>query len=148
MFTFKDLSVTPLGPILIALQPIDLIKLFSIMSIHLYHLFILGFGAAWHLAYIEVEDLSTRKVFTFHCNKWLSKSEDDKQILRELTCGTSAKGSSPDMRGDRTGRDHKFSDARKLSRDTRKPTFWFPTWSDTNQAVQLQKMARGLKFRI
>ena len=30
----------------------------------------------------------------------------------------------------------------------RKPTFWFPTWSDTNQAVQLQKMVRGLKFRI
>ena len=30
----------------------------------------------------------------------------------------------------------------------RKPTFWFPTWSDTNQAVWLQKMARGLKFRI
>ena len=30
----------------------------------------------------------------------------------------------------------------------RKPTFWFPTRSDTNQAVQLQKMARGLKFRI
>ena len=29
-----------------------------------------------------------------------------------------------------------------------KPTFWFPTWSDTNQAVQLQKMARGLKFQI
>ena len=30
----------------------------------------------------------------------------------------------------------------------RKPTFWFSTWSDTNQAVQLQKMGRGLKFRI
>ena len=30
----------------------------------------------------------------------------------------------------------------------RKPTFWFPTWSDTNQAVQLKDMARGLKFRI
>ena len=29
-----------------------------------------------------------------------------------------------------------------------KPTFWFLTWSDTNQAVQLQKIARGLKFRI
>ena len=29
----------------------------------------------------------------------------------------------------------------------RKPTFWFPTWSDTNQAVQLQKMVSGLKFR-
>ena len=26
--------------------------------------------------------------------------------------------------------------------------FWFPNWSDTNQAVQLQKMARGLKFQI
>ena len=25
---------------------------------------------------------------------------------------------------------------------------WFPTWFDTNQAVQLQKLARGLKFRI
>ena len=35
-----------------------------------------------------------------------------------------------------------------MSRVMRKPTFWFPTWSDTNQAVQLQKMARGLKFRI
>ena len=30
----------------------------------------------------------------------------------------------------------------------RKPTFWFPTRSDTNQAVQPQKMARGLKFRV
>ena len=30
----------------------------------------------------------------------------------------------------------------------RKPTFWFPTRSDTNQAVQPQKMARGLKFGI
>ena len=32
----------------------------------------------------------------------------------------------------------------------KKPTFWFPTWSDTKQrqAVQLQKMANGLKFRI
>ena len=28
----------------------------------------------------------------------------------------------------------------------RKPTSLFPTWSDTNQAVQLQKMAKGLKF--
>ena len=28
----------------------------------------------------------------------------------------------------------------------RKPTFWFPAWSNTNLAVQLQKMARGLKL--
>ena len=30
----------------------------------------------------------------------------------------------------------------------RRRTFWFAPWSDTNQAVQLQKMAKGLKFRI
>ena len=35
-----------------------------------------------------------------------------------------------------------------LSRVMRKQTFWIPTRFDTNQAVQLQKMARGLKFRI
>ena len=35
-----------------------------------------------------------------------------------------------------------------MSRVMRKPAFWFPTWSDTNQTVQLQNMARGLKFRI
>ena len=27
-----------------------------------------------------------------------------------------------------------------------KPTMWFPNRSDTNQAVQLQKQARSLKF--
>lgn len=58
-----------------------------------------GFGAAWHLDYIEVEDQGTRKVFRFPCDKWLSKSDGDKQILRELTCGTAAKGgSSVDMK--------------------------------------------------
>ena len=36
----------------------------------------------------------------------------------------------------------------QMSLVMRKPTFWFLTWSNTNQAVQLQKMARGLKFRI
>ena len=35
-----------------------------------------------------------------------------------------------------------------MSRVMRKPTFWFPTWSDKNQAVQLHKMTRGFKFRI
>ena len=35
-----------------------------------------------------------------------------------------------------------------MSRVMRKPTFWFPTRSDTNQAVQLQQMDRGLKFWI
>ena len=35
-----------------------------------------------------------------------------------------------------------------ISRVMRKLTIRFPTWSDTNRAVQLQKMARGLIFRI
>ena len=35
-----------------------------------------------------------------------------------------------------------------MGRFMRKSMFWFLTRSDTNQAVQLQKMARGLKFRI
>ena len=35
-----------------------------------------------------------------------------------------------------------------MSRVMRKPTFWFSTWSDTNQAVQLQKMTRDLKFGL
>ena len=35
-------------------------------------------------------------------------------------------------------------DGKKLSSVMRKQTFWYPTWSDTNQAVQPQKMASGL----
>ena len=35
-----------------------------------------------------------------------------------------------------------------MSLCVRKPTIWVPTRSDTNQAVQSQKMARGLKFCI
>ena len=45
-----------------------------------------GLGAAWHLADIEVEETSSGQKFMFACNRWLSKSEDDKQICRELTC--------------------------------------------------------------
>ncbi|XP_012940880.1 lipoxygenase homology domain-containing protein 1 [Aplysia californica] len=55
-----------------------------------------GFGAAWHLAHIEIEDLSNKRVFTFHCDKWLSTKEDDKQIIRELTC---LQPSRPDSAG-------------------------------------------------
>ena len=28
----------------------------------------------------------------------------------------------------------------------RKPTFWFPTWSDTNRVAQPQKISRDLDF--
>ena len=35
-----------------------------------------------------------------------------------------------------------------MSPGVRKPTIWILTRSDTNQAVQLLEMARGLKFCI
>ena len=48
----------------------------------------------------------------------------------------------------REQQDHTVLVGSRMSRDVRKLTFWFLTWSETNQAVQLQKMVRGLKFRI
>ena len=40
----------------------------------------------WHLEYVKVEDLGNRgKTYKFDCNKWLSLSKDDKQLVRELT---------------------------------------------------------------
>ncbi|KAK7089100.1 hypothetical protein V1264_024285, partial [Littorina saxatilis] len=53
-----------------------------------------GFGAAWHLASIDVRDHSNGRVYAFPCHRWLSSSDDDKQILRELTCGNPSR--SPD----------------------------------------------------
>ena len=35
-----------------------------------------------------------------------------------------------------------------MSLCVRKPTVWVPTWSDSNRAVQSQKMVRGWKFWI
>ena len=41
-------------------------------------------NAHWHLEYIKVEDVNSQKTFKFDCNKWISKSKDDKQLVREL----------------------------------------------------------------
>jgi PLAT/LH2 domain len=65
-------------------------------QIHTSVSFYSGFGAAWHLAHIEVEDITTGQKFMFPCNRWLSKSEEDKQICRELTC---ANLPSPKVKG-------------------------------------------------
>ncbi|CAF2355156.1 unnamed protein product [Rotaria sp. Silwood2] len=40
--------------------------------------------APWHLERIEMQNLVTNKRYKFHCGRWLSKSDDDKQIIREL----------------------------------------------------------------
>jgi hypothetical protein len=41
-------------------------------------------NASWHLEYIKVDDVASGKSFKFDCNKWLSLSKEDKQIVREL----------------------------------------------------------------
>jgi len=39
----------------------------------------------WHLEYVKIEDLTRNKSYLFNCNKWLSTSKDDRQLVRELT---------------------------------------------------------------
>ena len=58
-------------------------------------------GASWHLENVIVEDLNTRKEYKFPCNKWLSKSKDDKQLTRELTCINTGEIGTPKI-GERT----------------------------------------------
>ncbi|CAF0916712.1 unnamed protein product [Rotaria sordida] len=41
-------------------------------------------STSWHLDRIEMQNLKTNQQYTFHCGRWLSKIEDDKQIIREL----------------------------------------------------------------
>ncbi|KAL1268955.1 hypothetical protein QQF64_031244, partial [Cirrhinus molitorella] len=40
----------------------------------------------WHLEYIDVKDDLLDQTFRFPCDRWLAKSEDDGQIMRELAC--------------------------------------------------------------
>jgi hypothetical protein len=43
-----------------------------------------GFGPAWFLDRIIVEDVTGHQTYEFLCNRWLAKNEDDKQISRIL----------------------------------------------------------------
>ncbi|KAM3867839.1 lipoxygenase homology domain-containing protein 1 [Diretmus argenteus] len=45
-----------------------------------------GPSGGWHLEYIDVKDEAMDQVFRFPCDRWLAKSEDDGQIIRELSC--------------------------------------------------------------
>uniref|UniRef100_A0A8C1ZDH5 Lipoxygenase homology domains 1b n=1 Tax=Cyprinus carpio TaxID=7962 RepID=A0A8C1ZDH5_CYPCA len=40
----------------------------------------------WHLEYVDVKDDLLDQTFRFPCDRWLAKSEDDGQIMRELAC--------------------------------------------------------------
>ncbi|XP_022094211.1 lipoxygenase homology domain-containing protein 1-like isoform X2 [Acanthaster planci] len=47
-----------------------------------------GLKAGWHLEYVEIVDESKNQTYMFPCNRWLARDEDDKQIMRELTCAS------------------------------------------------------------
>jgi hypothetical protein len=43
-----------------------------------------GFGASWFLDKVIITNQKTQKTYYFLCGRWLSKSEDDKEIVREI----------------------------------------------------------------
>uniref|UniRef100_A0A667Z1M9 Lipoxygenase homology PLAT domains 1 n=1 Tax=Myripristis murdjan TaxID=586833 RepID=A0A667Z1M9_9TELE len=45
-----------------------------------------GPAPGWHLDYIQVKDEVLDLTFRFPCDRWLSKKDDDGQIMRELAC--------------------------------------------------------------
>jgi hypothetical protein len=45
-----------------------------------------GIGSSWFLERIEVKDLESTSTYMFPCLKWLSSTEGDKQLTRELVC--------------------------------------------------------------
>ncbi|XP_068933675.1 lipoxygenase homology domain-containing protein 1 isoform X3 [Petaurus breviceps papuanus] len=45
-----------------------------------------GLFPGWHLNYIDVRDNSRDETFRFPCECWLSKSEGDRQTVRDLRC--------------------------------------------------------------
>jgi hypothetical protein len=51
----------------------------------------------WHLNHVLVEDVNLKRQFKFECNKWLSLSKDDKQIVRELICLANERSMTPKL---------------------------------------------------
>ncbi|XP_027253746.1 lipoxygenase homology domain-containing protein 1 isoform X3 [Cricetulus griseus] len=45
-----------------------------------------GIFPGWHLNYIDVKDNSRDETFRFQCDCWLSKSEGDRQTVRDFAC--------------------------------------------------------------
>uniref|UniRef100_A0A8D0DE08 Lipoxygenase homology PLAT domains 1 n=1 Tax=Sander lucioperca TaxID=283035 RepID=A0A8D0DE08_SANLU len=45
-----------------------------------------GPAPGWHLEYIDVKDEAMDQTFRFPCDRWFSRNEDDRQIMRELAC--------------------------------------------------------------
>ncbi|KAM4841551.1 lipoxygenase homology domain-containing protein 1 isoform 3-T3 [Thomomys bottae] len=45
-----------------------------------------GMFPGWHLSYVDVKDNSRDETFRFQCDCWLSKSEGDRQTVRDFAC--------------------------------------------------------------
>ncbi|EPY81881.1 lipoxygenasey domain-containing protein 1-like protein [Camelus ferus] len=45
-----------------------------------------GIFPGWHLSYVDVKDNSRDETFHFQCDCWLSKSEGDRQTVRDFAC--------------------------------------------------------------
>jgi hypothetical protein len=56
----------------------------------------------WHLNHVLIEDVESKRNYRFECNKWLSISKDDKQIVRELVCTTNERGRTTPKAGVKT----------------------------------------------
>ena len=44
-------------------------------------------GAGWYLQSVDIVDVTTKESWSFPCDRWLAKDEDDKQISRTLFPG-------------------------------------------------------------
>lgn len=53
-------------------------------------------GASWHLSHIEVINIKTNQHWLFPCCKWLSTSQGDGQIERDLIPGSSLTALAPE----------------------------------------------------
>lgn len=56
----------------------------SVPSLH--HISSTGLFPGWHLSYVDVKDNSRDETFRFQCDCWLSKSEGDRQTVRDFAC--------------------------------------------------------------
>ena len=42
--------------------------------------------AGWFLSGVEIVDENVQETYSFPCERWLAKDEDDKSLMRELAC--------------------------------------------------------------
>ncbi|XP_068609216.1 lipoxygenase homology domain-containing protein 1 [Brachionichthys hirsutus] len=63
----------------------DLLSLGDLSKVRVWH-DNTGPAPGWHLEYVEVKDELMDATFRFPCDRWLSKKDDDGQIMRELAC--------------------------------------------------------------